>query len=52
MTDWEKYGTGKDPRCADCMVHCGFEPSAVMDSVRHPLKAFLSHVRGVDSGKR
>lgn len=51
-TDWERYGTGKDPRCADCMVHCGFEPSAVMDSVRHPLKAFLSHVRGVDSGKR
>src|SRR5215469_13989693 len=27
-TPWESYGTGNDPRCADCMVHCGYEPSA------------------------
>jgi len=27
-TDWGKYGVGKDPRCTDCMVHCGFEPTA------------------------
>ncbi len=27
---WETYGAGKDPRCADCMVHCGFEPSAAL----------------------
>jgi len=31
-TDWEQYGTGKDPRCADCMVHCGYEPTAVLDA--------------------
>jgi hopanoid biosynthesis associated radical SAM protein HpnH len=37
-TDWSKYGVGRDPRCAACMVHCGFEPSAVMDAVIHPLK--------------
>lgn len=37
-TDWDRYGVGRDRRCEDCMVHCGFEPSAVMDSVRHPLK--------------
>ena len=28
-TDWEKYGVGKDPRCAQCMMHCGFEPTVV-----------------------
>jgi hopanoid biosynthesis associated radical SAM protein HpnH len=31
-TAWDQYGTGRDPRCADCMVHCGYEPSAVLDS--------------------
>jgi hopanoid biosynthesis associated radical SAM protein HpnH len=28
-TDWDKYGVGKDPRCAQCMMHSGFEPTAV-----------------------
>ncbi|MEQ1884678.1 MAG: adenosyl-hopene transferase HpnH [Bryobacteraceae bacterium] len=27
-TPWENYGTGNDPRCENCMVHCGYEPSA------------------------
>ena len=43
-TEWERYGVGRDPRCADCMVHCGFEPSAVLDSVRHPLQALRSNL--------
>jgi len=38
-TDWDKYGTGKNPKCADCMVHCGYEPSAIDDTLRNPLKA-------------
>jgi hopanoid biosynthesis associated radical SAM protein HpnH len=41
-TEWEKYGRGKDPRCANCMAHCGYEPSAVlatMGSLREGLKA-------------
>jgi hypothetical protein len=29
-TPWEKYGHGRDPRCQDCMVHAGYEPSAVL----------------------
>ncbi len=29
-TPWEKYGYGKDPRCENCMVHCGYEPSAAL----------------------
>jgi hopanoid biosynthesis associated radical SAM protein HpnH len=28
-THWENYGVGKDPRCRNCMVHCGFEGSAL-----------------------
>ena len=29
-TPWQNYGRGNDPRCEDCMVHVGFEPSAVL----------------------
>ncbi len=29
-TPWEKYGYGKDERCENCMVHCGYEPSAAL----------------------
>ena len=31
-TDWDAYGRGKDPRCANCMAHCGYEPTAVLDT--------------------
>jgi hopanoid biosynthesis associated radical SAM protein HpnH len=30
-TDWSKYGVGRDERCAQCMMHCGFEPSVVAE---------------------
>ena len=29
-TDWSKYGRGNDPRCDNCMAHCGYEPTAVL----------------------
>jgi hopanoid biosynthesis associated radical SAM protein HpnH len=29
-TDWDAFGRGKDPRCANCMAHCGYEPTAVI----------------------
>lgn len=35
-TPWEKYGPGRDSRCANCMVHCGFEGSAVGEIGRNP----------------
>jgi hopanoid biosynthesis associated radical SAM protein HpnH len=41
-TDWTKYGRGKDPRCDNCMAHCGYEPTAVlatMNSLRESLRA-------------
>jgi hopanoid biosynthesis associated radical SAM protein HpnH len=34
QTDWSKYGRGKDPRCDNCMAHCGYEPTAVMATSR------------------
>ena len=46
-TEWDKYGVGKYEKCADCMVHCGFEASAVKDMVRRPLKALGVTLRGV-----
>ncbi|WP_343657464.1 adenosyl-hopene transferase HpnH [Paraburkholderia caribensis] len=45
-TEWDKYGTGKYEKCADCMVHCGFEATAVMDTVAHPLKALKVSLKG------
>ena len=33
-TPWEQYGRGRDPRCEDCMVHVGYEPSAVLGANR------------------
>jgi hopanoid biosynthesis associated radical SAM protein HpnH len=32
-TDWEQYGRGKNPKCANCMAHCGYEPTAVVATV-------------------
>ena len=41
-TDWDAYGRGKDERCANCMAHCGYEPTAViatMGSLRQTVRA-------------
>jgi hypothetical protein len=45
-TEWEKYGVGKNPRCDNCMAHCGFEGTAVNDAFSNPLKALLTSLRG------
>ena len=45
-TDWDRYGTGNYEKCADCMVHCGYEPTAVADTVANPLKALVVALRG------
>lgn len=45
-TDWDAYGTGNYEKCADCMVHSGYEASAVQDAVAHPLKAMAVALRG------
>ena len=46
-TDWDRYGVGNYEKCANCMVHCGFEASAVIDSFKHPLKALGVTLGGV-----
>lgn len=45
-TEWKKYGTGVNPKCADCMVHSGYEATAVNDTFRNPLKALKVVLRG------
>ena len=43
-TDWSSYGRGRDPRCENCMAHCGYEPTAVLQttrSLRQSLRALI-----------
>jgi hopanoid biosynthesis associated radical SAM protein HpnH len=43
-TDWDAYGRGRDPRCDNCMAHCGYEPTAVLataGSVKESLRAIV-----------
>ncbi|HET7558053.1 MAG TPA: adenosyl-hopene transferase HpnH [Rhodanobacteraceae bacterium] len=45
-TDWNAYGFGRNPKCDNCMAHCGYEGTAVEDTFAHPLKALMQHMRG------
>jgi hopanoid biosynthesis associated radical SAM protein HpnH len=50
---WERYGVGKDPRCANCMMHCGFESATIFEAVRTPkdwitlIKSGAAHKGGI-----
>jgi hopanoid biosynthesis associated radical SAM protein HpnH len=46
-TDWDSYGTGVYEKCADCMVHCGYEPTAVTDTVEKPFRALKTVLTGI-----
>jgi hopanoid biosynthesis associated radical SAM protein HpnH len=46
-TAWDKYGTGNYEKCADCMVHSGYEATAVMDSVSRPWKLAKLAIAGI-----
>ena len=46
-TDWDQYGVGKYEKCSNCMVHCGFEGSAVKDTLRNPLQLLSVGHKGV-----
>ena len=50
-TQWEDYGTGRYEKCADCMVHCGYEPTAVNDTISHPFKALKAFLAGIETDK-
>jgi hopanoid biosynthesis associated radical SAM protein HpnH len=45
-TEWDNYGTGNYEKCADCMVHSGYEATAVVDAVRKPWKPLMVALRG------
>jgi hopanoid biosynthesis associated radical SAM protein HpnH len=50
---WEQYGVGKDPRCANCMMHCGFESSTIFQAISTPkdwvtlVKSGAAHKGGI-----
>lgn len=46
-TDWESYGTGRYEKCANCMAHCGYEPTAANAVIAHPLHAAKVALFGV-----
>jgi hopanoid biosynthesis associated radical SAM protein HpnH len=45
-TDWDTYGTGKYEKCANCMAHCGYEPTAADAAIRNVAKAAWVAIRG------
>jgi hopanoid biosynthesis associated radical SAM protein HpnH len=46
-TDWDSYGTGAYEKCANCMAHCGYEPTAADLTIRNPFKALMLAIKGV-----
>jgi hopanoid biosynthesis associated radical SAM protein HpnH len=46
-TDWDRYGVGNYEKCADCMVHSGFEATAVADAISSPWKLVKLSLTGV-----
>jgi len=46
-TDWDSYGTGNYEKCAQCMVHSGYEATAVQDAIKRPWKALTVGLRGI-----
>jgi hopanoid biosynthesis associated radical SAM protein HpnH len=45
-TDWDAYGTGRYEKCANCMAHCGYEPTAAHATLQQPLQALRAWLRG------
>ncbi len=50
-TEWDDYGIGNYEKCANCMVHCGFEPTAVTDTVTRPWKGLKVALFGINTEK-
>jgi hopanoid biosynthesis associated radical SAM protein HpnH len=46
-TDWDAYGTGRYEKCANCMAHCGYEPTAAEASFANPFKSLWITLKGV-----
>lgn len=49
-TDWNAYGwKSHNPKCRDCMVHCGYEPTAVAETF-HSLRGLWTTLRAMLRG--
>ena len=46
-TDWDLYGTGRYEKCANCMAHCGYEPTAADAAFSQPFKALKNALFGI-----
>ena len=46
-TDWDQYGVGKYEKCANCMVHCGFEGTAAAEGIRRPWEFIKVGIAGI-----
>nr|VFJ70315.1 MAG: hopanoid biosynthesis associated radical SAM protein HpnH [Candidatus Kentron sp. FW] len=51
-TEWDNYGTEHNPKCANCMMHCGYEPTAIDDTLVHPIRALRVALKGPSTGAR
>jgi hopanoid biosynthesis associated radical SAM protein HpnH len=49
-TAWESYGFGRDPRCATCMMHCGYEGSTILEAMEKPRVALEMATRALFLG--
>ncbi len=45
-TPWDKYGNVNNPKCTNCMAHCGYEATAVEDMLANPLKGMMVSLKG------
>jgi MoaA/NifB/PqqE/SkfB family radical SAM enzyme len=43
---WEKYGVGVNDKCANCMMHCGFESATIYNAISSPVGA-ASLIKGL-----
>ena len=46
-TEWDSYGTGKYEKCADCMAHCGYEPTAADAAITKPFSMLKLSLLGI-----
>ena len=57
-TDWDSYGTGRYEKCANCMAHCGYEPTAAHASITQSVQGAVdrdprrAHRRADGAGNR
>ncbi|MSQ13048.1 MAG: adenosyl-hopene transferase HpnH [Dehalococcoidia bacterium] len=47
---WDHYGPGKNPKCANCMMHCGFESATIFGALSNP-KDMVVMAKGIIAGK-